>query len=164
MLYLKKKKSALALYLTEEQWPWSWGNNRVFLAENVKTLCSILMKANYYYRRWTSEWAKKKKKKCVGKCHRWQKITKCCTSWSPSCQWLPVVTIIVCCIPSRGPHTQMAAFAQPHKCLLPCTRKTFSCPSLLRFFSDNASEQPAIITSTQRYHSCYCGGLGEECK
>lgn len=38
--------------------------------------------------------------------------------------------------------------------------ETFSCPSLLRFFSDNASEQPAIITSTQRYHSCYCGGAG----
>lgn len=34
--------------------------------------------------------------------------------------------LLVSCAMCHGPHTQMAAFAQPHKCLLPCTWKIFS--------------------------------------
>lgn len=40
-------------------------------------------------------------------------------------RYYPTPWLFVWCIMSHGPHTQMAAFAQPDKCLLPCMWKMF---------------------------------------
>lgn len=88
----------------------------------------------------------------------------CCSFIFPTLSQKIPLHILALCLAhnvSQTPHTQapygLTSVSFP-------ARGMFSSPSLSRFFSNNTSEQAAIITSTQRCRGSCCGVFGENAR